>query len=83
MEFGAQQCILVRNDAARNKLRAEVGDIGLIMSACSLSLRPYINMLALGPCMRVKDSSSTTYVHNSFQESHPLMTFVGVAIQLL
>jgi hypothetical protein len=31
MEFGAQQCILVRNEAARDKLRKEVGDIGLIM----------------------------------------------------
>jgi hypothetical protein len=48
MEFGAEQCescllpgtilsqpltgILVRDDAARDKLRSEVGDIGLIMS---------------------------------------------------
>ena len=31
IEFGAQQCILVRNDAAREKLRKQVGDIGLIM----------------------------------------------------
>jgi superfamily I DNA/RNA helicase len=32
IEFGAQQCILVRDQAARNKLREEVGDIGLIMT---------------------------------------------------
>ncbi|KZP30397.1 hypothetical protein FIBSPDRAFT_1038357 [Athelia psychrophila] len=32
IEFGAQQCILVRDDSARDKLRAEVGDIGLIMT---------------------------------------------------
>ncbi|KZP05197.1 hypothetical protein FIBSPDRAFT_843218 [Athelia psychrophila] len=32
IEFGAQQCILVRDDRARDKLRAEVGDIGLIMT---------------------------------------------------
>ncbi|KAH9172885.1 hypothetical protein EDB89DRAFT_1962863 [Lactarius sanguifluus] len=32
IEFGAQQCILVRNDAAREKLRKEVGNIGLIMT---------------------------------------------------
>ncbi|KAF8460963.1 hypothetical protein DFH94DRAFT_790038 [Russula ochroleuca] len=32
IEFGAQQCILVRNDAAREKLRKQVGDIGLIMT---------------------------------------------------
>jgi hypothetical protein len=31
IEFGAQQCILVRNDAAREKLRKQVGNIGLIM----------------------------------------------------
>ncbi|KAI9453660.1 hypothetical protein BJY52DRAFT_1288007 [Lactarius psammicola] len=28
IEFGAQQCILVRNDAAREKLRKQVGNIG-------------------------------------------------------
>lgn len=42
IEFGAQQCILVRNDAARDKLREQVGDIGLIMYVrvrCSLVLR--------------------------------------------
>ena len=33
IEFGAQQCILVRNDAAREKLRKQVGNIGLIMCA--------------------------------------------------
>ncbi|OCH88979.1 hypothetical protein OBBRIDRAFT_757238 [Obba rivulosa] len=32
IEFGAQQCILVRDDAARDKLRAQVGDIGLILT---------------------------------------------------
>ncbi|KAH9992492.1 hypothetical protein BJV74DRAFT_397873 [Russula compacta] len=32
IEFGAQQCILVRNDVAREKLREQVGDIGLIMT---------------------------------------------------
>ncbi|KZT08921.1 uncharacterized protein LAESUDRAFT_675409 [Laetiporus sulphureus 93-53] len=32
IEFGAQQCILVRDDAARDRLRAQVGDIGLIMT---------------------------------------------------
>ncbi|KAK7034640.1 hypothetical protein VNI00_012282 [Paramarasmius palmivorus] len=32
IEFGAKQCILVRNDAAREKLREHVGDIGLIMT---------------------------------------------------
>ncbi|OBZ79120.1 TPR and ankyrin repeat-containing protein 1 [Grifola frondosa] len=32
IEFGAQQCILVRDDAARVKLREQVGDIGLIMT---------------------------------------------------
>ncbi|OSX68101.1 hypothetical protein POSPLADRAFT_1128861 [Postia placenta MAD-698-R-SB12] len=32
IEFGAQQCILVRDDAARERLRAQVGDIGLIMT---------------------------------------------------
>ncbi|PCH33046.1 hypothetical protein WOLCODRAFT_62498 [Wolfiporia cocos MD-104 SS10] len=32
IEFGAHQCILVRDDAARDRLRAQVGDIGLIMT---------------------------------------------------
>ncbi|KAJ6519176.1 hypothetical protein C8R45DRAFT_1204389 [Mycena sanguinolenta] len=32
IEFGAQQCILVRDDAARNRLREQVGEIGLIMT---------------------------------------------------
>ncbi|KAF9242380.1 hypothetical protein BU15DRAFT_43965 [Melanogaster broomeanus] len=32
IEFGAQQCILVRDDEARDKLREQVGDIGLIMT---------------------------------------------------
>ncbi|KAJ7293966.1 hypothetical protein C8J57DRAFT_1444990 [Mycena rebaudengoi] len=32
IEFGAQQCILVRDEAAREKLREQVGDIGLIMT---------------------------------------------------
>ncbi|KAI0321916.1 hypothetical protein OF83DRAFT_135754 [Amylostereum chailletii] len=32
IEFGAQQCILVRNDAARDQLRDQVGDIGLILT---------------------------------------------------
>ncbi|EMD41416.1 hypothetical protein CERSUDRAFT_89982 [Gelatoporia subvermispora B] len=32
IEFGAQQCILVRDDSAREKLRAQVGDIGLILT---------------------------------------------------
>ncbi|GBE78672.1 predicted protein [Sparassis crispa] len=32
IEFGAQQCILVRDDRAREKLREQVGDIGLIMT---------------------------------------------------
>ncbi|KAF8151966.1 hypothetical protein K438DRAFT_1778624 [Mycena galopus ATCC 62051] len=32
IELGAEQCILVRNDAARKKLKELVGDIGLIMT---------------------------------------------------
>ncbi|KDR84732.1 hypothetical protein GALMADRAFT_260438 [Galerina marginata CBS 339.88] len=32
IEFGAQQCILVRDEAAREELRQQVGDIGLIMT---------------------------------------------------
>ncbi|EGN94529.1 hypothetical protein SERLA73DRAFT_114784 [Serpula lacrymans var. lacrymans S7.3] len=32
IEFGAQQCILVRNEVAKEKLRKEVGDVGLIMT---------------------------------------------------
>ncbi|KAG2143549.1 uncharacterized protein EDB93DRAFT_1088104 [Suillus bovinus] len=32
IEFGAQQCILVRDDAARQKLRDQVGEIGLILT---------------------------------------------------
>ncbi|KAF8974058.1 hypothetical protein BDZ97DRAFT_421872 [Flammula alnicola] len=32
IEFGAQQCILVRDEAAREELRKQVGDIGLIMT---------------------------------------------------
>ncbi|KAG2064506.1 hypothetical protein BDR04DRAFT_1162468 [Suillus decipiens] len=32
IEFGAQQCILVRDDPARQKLREQVGEIGLIMT---------------------------------------------------
>ncbi|KAG6919462.1 hypothetical protein DXG01_005721 [Tephrocybe rancida] len=32
IEFGAQQCILVRDDSARRKLQEQVGDIGLIMT---------------------------------------------------
>ncbi|KAJ3758111.1 hypothetical protein EV360DRAFT_83381 [Lentinula raphanica] len=33
IEFGAQQCILVRNEAARDKLRMKLGDgVGLIMT---------------------------------------------------
>ncbi|KAJ7805519.1 P-loop containing nucleoside triphosphate hydrolase protein, partial [Mycena olivaceomarginata] len=32
IELGAQQCILVRNDTAKENLRRQVGDIGLIMT---------------------------------------------------
>lgn len=32
IEFGAQQCILVRDESARDELREQVGDIGLIMT---------------------------------------------------
>ncbi|GLB36677.1 putative uvrD-like helicase C-terminal domain [Lyophyllum shimeji] len=32
IEFGAQQCILVRDEVARDKLQEQVGDIGLIMT---------------------------------------------------
>lgn len=32
IEFGAQQCIMVRDDAAKEKLQAQIGDIGLIMT---------------------------------------------------
>ncbi|KAH7337929.1 hypothetical protein B0J17DRAFT_405385 [Rhizoctonia solani] len=32
VDFGAHQVILVRNEAARNSLRAQVGDIGLILT---------------------------------------------------
>ncbi|KAI0696497.1 hypothetical protein C8T65DRAFT_583394 [Cerioporus squamosus] len=32
IEFGAQQCILVRNESAREKLRSQVGEIGLILT---------------------------------------------------
>jgi superfamily I DNA/RNA helicase len=32
IEFGAQQVILVRNDQARDKLRQQVGDIGMILT---------------------------------------------------
>ncbi|KAH9921295.1 uncharacterized protein B0H18DRAFT_880310 [Fomitopsis serialis] len=32
IEFGAQQCIMVRDDAAKEKLQAQIGNIGLIMT---------------------------------------------------
>ncbi|KAI6101328.1 P-loop containing nucleoside triphosphate hydrolase protein [Pisolithus sp. B1] len=32
IEFGAQQCILVRDEKAKEKFRQQVGDIGLIMT---------------------------------------------------
>ncbi|KAI6165391.1 hypothetical protein EDD17DRAFT_226022 [Pisolithus thermaeus] len=32
IEFGAQQCILVRDEKARERLQQQVGDIGLIMT---------------------------------------------------
>ncbi|KIJ45080.1 hypothetical protein M422DRAFT_207261 [Sphaerobolus stellatus SS14] len=32
IELGAQQCILVRNDQAREQLRRQIGDVGLIMT---------------------------------------------------
>ncbi|KAI5991381.1 hypothetical protein EDC04DRAFT_2587409 [Pisolithus marmoratus] len=32
IEFGAQQCILVRDEEAKKKLQQQVGDIGLIMT---------------------------------------------------
>lgn len=32
VELGAQQCILVRNEVARDKLQQQVGDIGVIMT---------------------------------------------------
>ncbi|KAH8101588.1 hypothetical protein BXZ70DRAFT_933981 [Cristinia sonorae] len=32
IEFGAKQCILVRDDAARERLRAQVGEIGVILT---------------------------------------------------
>ncbi|TFY57544.1 hypothetical protein EVJ58_g6956 [Rhodofomes roseus] len=32
IEFGAQQCIMVRDEAAREKLQAQIGNIGLIMT---------------------------------------------------
>ena len=43
IEFGAQQCILVRNDAARERLRKQVGNIGLIM--CVLFEARLVEML--------------------------------------
>ncbi|KAL4268195.1 UvrD-like helicase ATP-binding domain-containing protein [Pleurotus pulmonarius] len=32
IEFGAQQCILVRDESAKMRLRGQVGDIGIIMT---------------------------------------------------
>ncbi|KAI6137063.1 hypothetical protein F5141DRAFT_66140 [Pisolithus sp. B1] len=32
IEFGAQQCILVRNEGVKENLREQVGDVGLIMT---------------------------------------------------
>ncbi|PBK60033.1 hypothetical protein ARMSODRAFT_966416 [Armillaria solidipes] len=32
IEFGAQQCIIVRNETAKEKLRQKVGDIGLVLT---------------------------------------------------
>ncbi|KZP15184.1 P-loop containing nucleoside triphosphate hydrolase protein [Athelia psychrophila] len=32
IEFGAEQCILVRNHAVRTKLRSEIGNVGTIMT---------------------------------------------------
>ncbi|PBL01521.1 hypothetical protein ARMGADRAFT_984178 [Armillaria gallica] len=32
IEFGAQQCIIVRNETAREKLRQQVGEIGLVLT---------------------------------------------------
>ncbi|KAI0693657.1 hypothetical protein BC835DRAFT_1352925 [Cytidiella melzeri] len=32
IEFGARQCIIVRDDAAHDRLRAQVGDIGLVLT---------------------------------------------------
>ncbi|KAF9067282.1 hypothetical protein BDP27DRAFT_1328979 [Rhodocollybia butyracea] len=32
IEFGAQQCILVRDEAAREEIKAKLGDVGLIMT---------------------------------------------------
>ncbi|KAK0245331.1 hypothetical protein EDD85DRAFT_800629 [Armillaria nabsnona] len=32
IEFGAQQCIIVRNETAKEKLRRKVGDIGLVLT---------------------------------------------------
>jgi hypothetical protein len=40
VEFGAHQCILVRNDAAMEKLREQVGDVGLIMYVSSWFICP-------------------------------------------
>ncbi|KAG8794853.1 hypothetical protein FRC16_010327 [Serendipita sp. 398] len=32
VEFGAEQCILVRNEAAKERLRAQIGDVGVVMT---------------------------------------------------
>ncbi|SJL05199.1 uncharacterized protein ARMOST_08565 [Armillaria ostoyae] len=32
IEFGAQQCIIVRNETAREKLRQQVGEVGLVLT---------------------------------------------------
>ncbi|KAG8815978.1 hypothetical protein FRC17_000507, partial [Serendipita sp. 399] len=32
VEFGAEQCILVRNEAAKDQLRSVIGDVGVVMT---------------------------------------------------
>jgi len=55
IEFGAQQCILVRSDAAREKLRAQVGDVGLIMCVFSSYNHPSRSRsLLIGHFMRAR-----------------------------
>ena len=55
VEFGAQQCILVRSDGAREKLRDQVGDVGLIMCVFSPYIHPSrCRSLLIGHFMRAK-----------------------------
>ncbi|KAJ2926878.1 hypothetical protein H1R20_g10207, partial [Candolleomyces eurysporus] len=68
IEFGARQCILVRDEAAKAELRKQVGDIGLILSAHSTVFAVKLlthNHTWLAHCTKAKVSNLMMFFEDS------------------